>query len=484
MYKGKIYYTPSGVVIHPYENGQCKTLESYTSIYNRVYHKRDAVTGFYIEKLKIFVTHYRDPNFMQMLFPDYLIEFTEPIKSVKIPSYELKDNIILTPLQFQMVNKTVSSNKSRVFLNLPTASGKTILSIHLIISILSERALIICYSKNILNQWVKSLSKNTNINMSKVTLLDKSKQLDLIYENEFNKMDSYIYLCTPTLLSSYGKNYGWDRINAVMENLKIGIKIYDEAHRHISNIIKIDGLTNIKKTIYLSADFNQSGKDKKRLYYYMFNNCAVFTPSEETITELKYTNAVVIAFKSNPSSEEKQSIFNNSFGFSRFEYMRYQMKKGKLLETAKNIIEVIQKTNKFNSKILILVSLIDHVDTIFKDLETIYSGKYIIGRFHSKLTDEERKFTLESAQIIISTYSSLGTGIDIEGNKIQHILSLDQVNEIEDNQSAGRGRRDERFNTFYYIFVDKSINYCVKKLNSRLNYLKKWKIKKIHYIEY
>ena len=58
----KIYRTKNGTIITPYRKYQCRDLEYQTSIYDKVYHKSNEMTGFFVPNYKddmsAFVTYY------------------------------------------------------------------------------------------------------------------------------------------------------------------------------------------------------------------------------------------------------------------------------------------------------------------------------------------------------------------------------------------------------------------------------------------
>jgi len=474
-------------MIHPYVKNQSKLIESMCSIkeFNGRFYHNVETTGFYMKEIDMFLTHECfQTKLLQEQFPDYIIDIKTPDMGKQIPTYELNDDIDLTDVQYDVMSKAINSRRNKIFLNLPTAMGKTVIAIQLMISVLSKKVFIMCFRNTILKQWIRMMKEHTNTDMSKVCLIDSGAQLDAILDNNFVQQDCHIFLATPTLLHRFGEKHGWNKINDIFTNLGIGVKIYDEAHRHLGNIIKIDAVTNVYKTIYLSADFKQADEHKNRLYKRVFKNADVFKLDRDVVDDLKYTNAIVIHYSTNPTEEDRKKIFGNNHGFSKFEFMRYEISQKILLNAAKHYISIIQESNKFNSRILVLVSLVEHVELLYEEFKSIYSDSYIIGRFHSKVPEDEKKVVLSSAQIIISTYQSFSTGLDLQGDKIGHILSLDQVNEVEDNQSAGRGRRDDRFDTYYYIFVDDSFPYCIRKLRKRLQYLYNQKIKQIFSLRY
>ena len=54
------------------------------------------------------------------------------------------------------------------------------------------------------------------------------------------------------------KKNGWENLNRFFEHIRVGIKVFDEAHLHFKSIMKVDLNTNVYKTFYLTATFERT----------------------------------------------------------------------------------------------------------------------------------------------------------------------------------------------------------------------------------
>lgn len=486
--KGTIYISNTGTVVTPYENGQCKKLENDVSIWNDVYFRRDPVIGFQVvsnidNDIQSFVTCKNSATYIQGLFPDYNISYMEQIIPKKLSQkFRLNEDIALTDIQSNTINDILKYIKYHEwFVNLQTALGKTLMSVYLS-SILNVKSMIMCYSTEILLQWIQTIKEKSNFDTSKLILLDSSKLIQNIYTEKFDSNEYDIFMATPKLIVSYCEKYGYDHLNPVFEKMGIGLKVFDEAHRNISNMIKINGFANVDKTLYLSADFGQANKDKEKLYYKMMFGVPVFKPSDEVMSTLKYTQAIVVEYNTDPNINEVASVYSR-FGFSSINYMKYQFNKGIVYDVLDYVLENIFNTNTHNYKTLILLNLIDHVDTLTEVLIEKYGDCKRIGKFHSEINHEEKEETKTISDIIISTYKSFGTGLNVAD--IKYVISIDQCDKISDNQAAGRARPlSDGSDAFYFMLADRGFKYSGRKLKDRLNYLKMTKIKHITRVRY
>ena len=169
--------------------------------------------------------------------------------------------------------------------------------------------------------------------------------------------------------------------------------------------------------------------------------------------------------------------------------MEYHLSKGAFYDTLVHVLDGIRdddSESKYN--VLILCNLIEHTDILYDWVKQYYDTRMpddspIVVRYHSELIKEEREHALEDGQILVSTYQSMGVGVDLK--MIRFVISLSPVNPIEDNQAAGRARAlPDGKDCFYFIFVDDGFAYVQKKLPARLTYLYEQKIKDIMSIKY
>ena len=481
-----IQYTKNGMHIVPCDLYAMKQIDTYTSTYSKRQHKRIPLTGESIkdEVNDLYTGTKFEKSMINQILPQYEIRDAQPAnKYFRLSEpFSLNSNITPTDIQVDLINEILNKHYDDAFVNLQTGYGKTLLSIYLI-SVINCKSLVICYSKTVLKQWVNSFLKDTNMNPKKLIILDSSKDLYNISQGIVDKTNFDIFLCTPKVLISFGERYGFLLMNDIFKNLGIGIKIVDEAHKHINSIAKINGVTNIKHNYYLSADFSQSDRVKRNLYYRLFRGIPVVKPAEKVMEDLKYIQGIVVEYNSCPTTKEIKSTRNRN-QFDAYRYMKYQMNNGYMINVLRHVLDTITKANTSGKKILVLVNLIDHVDELYQLLQTEYGDIYNIGRFHSRVPQDEKNITTTACNLIISTHQSFGVGVDC--HDIKYVINTCVVNYIEDNQAAGRARppKDPNEECFYFMFVDRGFKKVSEKLPYRLNYLKACKIKSIHSIKY
>ena len=212
------------------------------------------------------------------------------------------------------------------------------------------------------------------------------------------------------------------------------------------------------------------------MFYNIFTNTKIIKPDEEIAKTLKHTKVIVVDYNSKPTITESTSIYNK-YGFSAEFYMDYQINKKKIFNVLDTIIDMINRAKKPEWKTLILVEHIKHVDIIYDHLiEAFGSTNLIVGRYHSGVSPEDKETTKEFADIIISTYKSFGTGMDI--NSIKYVISLNQCNKVTANQAAGRSRAlPDGSDSIYFMVTDTGFKYCKQKTKVVLGYLVEQKLK-------
>lgn len=490
---GKIIYTKNGLRIEPYTKGQCFNLERSTSVEDYPYRRRLEVTGFLISnetgnvkkkkpKTGTFISHYHDPTWLQGHFPQYQIEYEPVIRPLQLVSdISLNDDVEPREVQYQIIQGIIDREKADAwFVHLSQGLGKTLLTVYMI-PYFNVKTLIMCFRRSILEQWIDVMKSKTKIPSNAIMLITSSVVLDKIEKREMDVRQYDIFMCTPGLLDSYGKKYGYHNLNHLLEVMGIGLKVYDEAHRNITNIIKINAFTNVDKTLYLSGDFSQSYNGRDQLYKHIFRGVPVLRPTSELMNTLKFTVAVVCIFDTHPSDIVKMSVYNKR-GFSYYEYMKYEIKQEAYLKALYFLIDEIIKGNPNKYKILVLVNLIDNVDDLKEILDVRYGREYHVCRYHSAVPEEEKKDCMDNGELIVSTYQSFSTGIDV--THIKYVISGSLCNKIDDNQSSGRARPlPDGSDAYYFMMLDDGFAYSKKGLKNRIEYLKQTKIKAIRKLD-
>ena len=434
------------------------------------------------------VTYKCHPKWLKEQIPEIEIENMPPNHVERMgQSFRLNDDVIPKEIQSSAVAAVLDNNFKTAFFNMPTGTGKTLMAIYLT-SILDCKAWAMCYRTIVLQQWKSTMEKMTTFDVKRLKIINSSKDLLKIATGDWDYDKYDMYVSTPMLLTKFATDYGLDLLNEVFDQAGIGVKFFDEAHKNVGNICKINGLTNVERTYYLSADFSQAAPSKAKLYYKMFGSTPIIKPKKELTQDLKYTVGVVVRYNTRPSFADKEGCFQK-YGFSPFKYMEYQLRKGPFYDAIEQVLDTIRSsTNWRQYKILILCNLIEHTDILYEWVQNYFYQRCRddpphVVRFHSEVPMEERKDAIENGEVIVSTFQSMGVGVDIK--MIRHVLALSPVNPIEDNQAAGRARElPDHENCFYYLFNDDGFQYMQRKLPERISYLMQQKIKKFVSIKY
>ena len=474
---GVIYRSKLGCLITPYKKHQSRAIEYNTALYDKVYHRWDEYTGFLLpyHGESSFMTYDREYSDLIKMFPTYEIK-----KMPIIKSKSFTNKIHLTNVdkfwegQSQIIRQieATKSNENVWFINLQTGQGKTLLATYLSTE-LNLKTWVLCYSDDILVQWYDAYCDKTDIDQKRILRVTGSI-IDKILAGKVDPLEYDIFMCTPMLLDRFGsKRSDYSRIADLFNLCGIGFLIYDEAHRNVSNIVKLNALMNIRYQVYLSADFGQGSYEKEKMYKEIFRNVPVLTPSKELQNTMKYTKLVVMNYNTYPDALEQQEPFNR-YGYNPDLYMKYQFKKGILLDAIIYVLNTFLIKDK-NHRALILFTNIEHVDKMYEILTNKYPNLFV-GRFHGNISSTEKENVKKNANIIVATYSSFSTGLDAKD--IKYVLSTNQCNKVMDNQSAGRARPlSDGSDAMYFMFVDNGFTYCKRKLKIRLAYLTETKAK-------
>jgi len=476
-----IFTTKRGLVVWPYEKGLSKSLENFTSSYDQVYHKRVEETGFIVPNFMgktAFITHEQSKSFLMNQFPKHIITLVKPNRIETMNEFEMNPDVKLKPVQEEIFSQILNTRGfNDWFINLQTGQGKTMLGIFLS-QHFRMKTMITCYLSDILDQWELSYRIRTNMKCDRIIHIDKGSIIDSFMNprsTRYHVEDYDVFMSTPGLLAGYCKANGYEKLNEFFNKAGIGLLIFDEAHRNIANIVKINAVTNVLHTLYLSADYAQAQYKREEKYYRIFGNrTLIVKPSQEMKLTMQYTDIIVIEYNTHPSEAEKFAI-NNAYGYSAQNYLKYQMNKGMMIDVIDYTLQLIMsKDTLSDNRVLILLNNIDPCDKIYEVLRKKYK-QLPVGRFHSRVPDDEKDITLEYGRIIVATYSSFSTGRDL--SKIKYVIGTNQSNKIEDNQSGGRARpMEDGSHVKYIMLVDGGFDYCVRKLNTRLSYLRETKM--------
>lgn len=470
----EILQTQIGCIVTPYRKRQSHMIEQYTGTYDKVYHRYVGYVGFILpyHGVNTFVTYARESDFLRRALPEY-DQITVPLIRAKkmegSPAFEGITTMRAVQSEIIMQIESEKRYNNVWFVNLQTDAGKTILSTYVSLTF-GLKTWICCYSKDILKQWLRTYDEFTNIPSSRVIVMT-GRIIDKILAGEIDADDYDVFVSTPRTLDAFGDaRSNYERIGDLFKKCGIGLFVYDEAHRWVSDFVKIMACANPRYILALSADFSQGDHEKEDMFRQVFRNTSVLIPSQSIQKELKTTKIRVVYFNSHPSTIEQSEIYNR-YGFDSSLYLKYEIKKKVLLQAALYILHSVMDNRDEDCKDRALILFVNTQPVEdFVELCKSHFPNLKVGRYHGGVGDNEKDDVKENADIIVATYSSFSTGLHT--HDIKYILSTNQCNKVQDNQAAGRSSH-----AYYFMLVDKGFSYCMKKLKTRLDYLRVTKAK-------
>ena len=462
----KIVVKHSRIEVNNYEIGDCPKLEYFFRVFDPITHayylkgieyNEDTKTLILPRGLDISWLEYQlngeaklDTNYDEF---DYV---SEPIMIKKMP----RDDEQKEALRFILGKAEYSSNavKSQLSINLNTGKGKTYVTVTAI-SYWLVRSVIIASTKGIINQWKERIMEYTDIKSNEIYIIEGSNSIERLFKRDISKYK--IFLASHATLKSYGDNNGWDAIAELFKYLKIGIKVYDEAHLNFDNILRIDFHTNTYKSLYLTATPKRSNKSEDQIYQLAFKN----TPKIDLFKEDTdpHTQYMAIHFNSKPSPLVI-SRCKNKFGFNRIAYTDWVIENERFLDFAYVLMDKVFNLTKDGTKALIYIGTNNAILKFYEFLCDMYPQyKNEIGIYTSIISDDQKEEQLEK-RIILSTTKSTGAAIDIYGLKVTVVLAEPFRSEVLARQTLGRTRAD---NTIYIDCVDDGFFYTKSYFNSK-----------------
>ena len=456
--KLKVYKTH--IEITDYLLGENTQLENRLSKFDKIYFRYIPIGYIYDQDRRSLLIPSGVSSNMVSRMTDRPIEVEDEVDPYDNISIRLKtlprSELQKESIAFMLGEGQYSTYKrySQLVLNLDTGEGKTYIAIASI-CIKQMKTIIIIDNNTVRDQWFDSLLKYTDIDKRSIYHFTGSSACDMII-NKPDKFKQYkVFITTHSTLKSYGDRNGWNKVHELFKNLKVGLKIYDEAHLNFSNIVRVDCYSNTKFTYYLTATLGRSDVSENFIYDTCFKSIPKYIQKERTKYQGKpYIVYLVYTYKSNPTFDNIAKL-KNKYGFNMMKYSEYQ-----LVDDEYFFPNILKLTTSIavdkGLKTLVLTSTINGVEDIADYLSKEIPDK-IITKYHSKIDDEVKK-NAKDADIIISTMKSMGTGVDIPG--LRAIINTESYkSKIITEQALGRLRKPEDNSVCLYIeMVDKAFS--------------------------
>lgn len=447
----KIEIRHSCIVIHNYTPGDNAFIESRFSIYDKVYHRRFPKGMYYDEKNKdLYLPSGMDFYYITKSFGNDVFHKTEPNDfegtNRILLKYAPRDQVQMEAINFCIGHDKYERNRNaaQLAVNLNTGKGKTYVAVA-VMAYFCVKTIMITSSIDWINQWREKIKEYTNIQDDEIyTIAGKASIIKLLKFN-LNKRIKF-YLCSHDTIKAFATKYGWENVTKLFKALKIGIKIYDEAHLYFDNICMIDFYTDIWKTFYLTASPMRSDRYEDSIYQFSFKTIPkINLYDEETDPHTKY---LAIRFNSRPTPEQV-SLCRNAYGFDRIKYTDYLITRPNYYLLLSMLMDMIFKFTSPNGKCLIYIGTNKAISVTHQWLNFYYPG-VSIGLFSSLVPKLEKKNQLNN-KIILTTTKSAGAALDIDGLEMTIILNEPFKSKVLAQQTLGRTRGQ---NTLYVDIID------------------------------
>lgn len=473
----KIVVKHCRIEIHNYEIGECPKLEYFFTIYDPITHSNYLKGMEYDEKNKILIL----PRGLDITWLELALNSSETIVDNNYDEFGYVDEPILIKsaprdeeqkeaLRFILGKAEYHSNskKSQLGINLNTGKGKTYVTVTAI-SYWLVKSIVIANTRGIIRQWKEKILEYTNIKPREIYIIEGSISIDRLFNRD---PDQYkIFLASHSTLKSYGDKNGWDKISLLFKYLKIGIKVYDEAHQNFDNILKIDFYTNTYKNLYLTATPKRSSQSEDQIYQLAFKN----TPKIDLFKEDTdpHTQYIAMHFNSKPSPLIISKC-KNQYGFNRLAYINWIVDNERFLDFAYILMDKVFNLTKDNTKALIYIGTNNAIGKFYNFLIEMYPQYATDIGIYTSIIPEEHKADQLDKRIILSTTKSCGAAIDIPNLKVTVVLAEPFRSEVLTRQTLGRTRAD---NTYYIDCIDNGFFYCKSYFNSKKSIFSKYATK-------
>lgn len=456
----KIIVRQTSIAITNYTLGDCTTLENYF-LYEDYMTNTLLSQGMYYDKDNsvLYIPRGLDISYIEYLFKskaaydnrvDPYSKFTGSVNATYLPKDDRQKETLRFILGIDEYEKIKYEPQASI--NLEPGAGKTYLAVMCVI-ITKLRAAMITSNSGWIKQWKDRILEYTDMSIDDMYFIEGYNSIDKIIKGKVNPEDYKFFLVSHKTIQAYGDRCGWDKVHELFKSMKIGIKIFDEAHTYFKNMYMIDFFTNTYKTYYLTATPTRSSKEEKIIYKLYFKNVAHIDLFDEENDPR--THYIAIHFKSNPTYQERKKTYNFK-GFSIMNYINYLVYKKEYYQMLTILMDII---DRINGKVLIYIGINDAIFTTREWLISEYPELAPEIGVYTSMVDKKEKQEQLNKRIILSTTKSTGAAQDIKGLKAVIVLNEPFKSEVIARQTLGRTR--DR-GTYYFDIVDDSFRDTYK----------------------
>lgn len=393
------------------------------------------------------------------------------VEELKLNDYELrKIDVKMNPKfhdqehQIELIKQCSDPIPGMKGLAMQTGKGKTYSAIKSWVN-LGYAGIVIVYG--LVDQWIKNVLEYTQIDKDYVYKLQEFNSLALLAQNPNYKPMFFAASYTTMQLFLEGKNnydlLPWN-FSEFFRYYGIGVKIIDETHRCFHGITCMDLKTNVPYNLYCSATFTQSGKDAKRIFNRVF-------PREiryGLVNYDRYVSTFVYGFY----GVVKENRCVKSRGYSHTKYEHEILRGNRIFEThIREVLDPLIQSHYINyrekgDRLLITCASVEYVNRLTDYLSCEHPDLKVISYLGG-----DKISVLDGVDIIVSTASKSGTGLDIK-NLTCVINTISMKSETLIPQLFGRLRKIPNKVTTYVDMWDNNISSQIRHAEERKSILK------------
>lgn len=466
----KVYVKPSCILLYPYKRGQIPFIEKFLGVWDVITHRYDHFMYCFDKE--------DDGPYGALKIPKGIgVEIIEQMINDSGEQYTIIDRnneypdskIINVPMKVNprddiqyKASEFLNSNAKyhQMFLVLDVGRGKTFCTIKHI-SDMKKTAMIISY--NLSYQWQDRIKDYTKLSNGTdiINIVGTQYLEDCIHGKE--KPNAKIYLVTIGTLSKLIELYGYEELQKVADVLKIGIKVFDEAHTRYKLFNAIDLNMQVDETIYLTATPGRSKDAEDRMYNKIYSKIPKYGEFTSKMTMHYIINYIML--DSHATSNDRIGM-KTARGLSSLKYTRFLMDKyfDKIMQLIMSKFEPILKEDDVG-KVLIVTDWLQDIQAMRDWFKRRYK-QYSCGTYCMLIDKKaEREKQLE-ARIIIGTVGSMQNGKDIPN--LRAIFPLTQFSStIVARQLLGRLRPIKDKHVFYWDVCDRGVYDTIRERKSR-----------------
>lgn len=455
----KIVVRKSSILINNYDMGDSYSLERFFSVWDKLTHQSYPKGIYYnTEKHFCIVPRGIDVSFLENIFGEnaYYEDTFDPMDAVDpiMLKYLPRDDTQKIALDFVLGLHQYQGNsyRSQLSLNLNTGAGKTYVAIAMA-SYISQRMAMITSSIGWINQWRDCILEYTDTTEEEIYIISGVGSIAKILNGMKDIKQYKFILISHSTIRSYGEKYGWEAVGELFKILRIGIKVYDEAHLNFDNICMIDFFTNTNRTIYLTATPARSDNSENIIYQMALKNVPkIDLFNQDSDPHTKY---IAIHYNSHPNPSDIQNC-KNAYGFDRLKYIRYIIGRPNFFKMLTVVLDIALRKE---GKILIYIGANEIINYVANWLcNTFPQLDDEIGIYNSTIPKEFKEVQL-SKKIILSTTKSCGAAMDIRGLKTTIVLAEPFKSEVLARQTLGRTRDSD---TYYLDIIDRGFSSLIQ----------------------